>query len=50
MKKFIILITLITFMTSCDNTPTEVDSVEVDTVNVDTTLITKDSVKTDTTK
>jgi hypothetical protein len=52
MKQFIILATLVTFLTACGksstNTPT--DSVVVDTVKVDTAVIVKDSVKTDTTK
>lgn len=58
MKQFIILVTLITFLTSCggtmESTPTvdsvAVDTVKVDTTKVDTTSCCKDSAKIDTTK
>jgi hypothetical protein len=52
MKQFIILATLVTFLTACGGTTESVpttDSVIVDTTKVDTTCC-KDSVKTDTIK
>ena len=54
MKQFIILASLVTFLTSCGGFMTEptptTDSVNVDTTKVDTTACCKDSVKVDTTK
>jgi hypothetical protein len=54
MKRFIILVTLVTFLASCGGNTTETtpvtDSVTVDTIHVDTVACCKDSVKVDTAK